>query len=334
MQSDHLIDKLASYLPTTWKPSAGQSVASTAAASRQSTIGRNQFNIIRPRSIPRYPDWQSAFSEDAMRRAWQPVRAKKGAANGESVLEFEQKLDRNLGTLRQTLLRGDYRPKPVKQILIPKRDDKWRPITLWTVRDRVAQRAVYNYLEPIWEARFLNCNHGYRTGFSTHTAAEAIQQAYADGMTWVWDADIKDCFGTMRDKTVVKRMREWRVPDPMQSLISDWLQTRIQNAWGKRKRVGTSQGGVISPLLCNLYLHSLDRAMQQRRWRLVRYADDLVVMAQSKRATLAAARHASHTLTQLSLEINSEKTSITHFEEGFAFVGWFFVRNEAYRIKK
>lgn len=281
-----------------------------------------------------YPDWRRAFSAESMHRAWLSVRANKGAAAGdETIAQFEQRLDHNLGRMRRELIDQTYHPQPVKQILVPKPDDRWRPITLWTIRDRIAQRAVYNYLEPLWETQFLPCSHGFRTGFSTQTAANAIQDARKRGLTWVFDADIKDCFGSMNDRVIHKRLQAWQTPAAIQRLISAWLQAQIHNAWRGRTTAGTSQGGVISPLLCNLYLHSLDSAMHKRNWQIIRYADDFVVCAASERALRSAQRHAEHTLKQLALQIHPQKTRVTTFERGFQFVGWFFIRDEMYKLK-
>ncbi|MCP4425332.1 MAG: hypothetical protein GY803_12625 [Chloroflexi bacterium] len=283
-----------------------------------------------------YGPWQAAYEIDALRRAWTVVRANKGGkgSDGQTVAEFEADLEKHLAELRQELLGQRYRPKPVKQILVPKKDMRWRPLTLWTIRDRVAQRATYNYLEPVFDRQFLPCSFGFRSGRSTKDAAEAVLQARQDGAYWVLDADIKDCFGQMRNKIVMKQLRRWRVPGPIGEMIRCWLHTRIGNAWRKDQTIaGTSQGSVISPLLCNMYLHPFDQAMQQRGITLVRYADDFLIMARRKAAVHTAQVWASANLKRVGLEMKSSKTRITNFDESFQFVGWFFVQNQMFRLK-
>lgn len=283
-----------------------------------------------------YGPWQSAYSVDALRRAWAVVRANQGGSgsDGETVAEFEAGLERNLADLHAQLVNHQYQPRPVKQILVPKANTNWRPLTLWTIRDRVAQRATYNYLEPVFDRQFLPCSFGFRNGRSTRDAAEAITQARKQGAFWILDADIQDCFGQMRSHIVLKQLGQWRVPAPIQQLVRQWLQTKIGNAWRPdQTTAGTSQGSALSPILCNLYLHSFDQAMQQRTITLVRYADDFVILAQHKTAVKWAQYWATANLKRVGLNMHPDKTRITNFEEGFQFVGWFFVREEKYQLK-
>lgn len=283
-----------------------------------------------------YGPWQSAYSIDALRRAWTTVRANKGGSGSDrqTLGEFERDLERHLQTLHQELVQQRYQPQPVKQILVPKGEAAWRPLTLWTIKDRVAQRATYNYLEPVFDRQFLSCSFGFRSGRSTQDAAEAILQARRGGVHWVLDADIKDCFGQMRSKWVLKQLARWRVPGPVSELVRRWLYTRIGNAWRPEQTVaGTSQGSVISPLLCNLYLHPFDQAMQQKGITLVRYADDFVILSRHKAAVVWAQQWAGLNLRRVGLEMNPHKTRITNFAAGFQFVGWFFVRDEMFKLK-
>lgn len=283
-----------------------------------------------------YGPWQSAFTVDALRRAWQPVRANKGGSgsDGQTISQFEAELEDNLERLHQELVNGRYQPHPVKQILVPKASTNWRPLTLWTIRDRVAQRATYNYLEPVFDRQFLPCSFGFRAGRSTQDAAEAIFQSHKRGAQWVLDADIEDCFGRMRNGIVLKQLSHWRVPSPVRELVQRWLQTKIGNAWrADQVEAGTSQGSALSPLLCNLYLHSFDKAMQQRGITLVRYADDFVILGQHKAAVRWAQTWAAANLRRVGLNMHPQKTRITNFSEGFQFVGWFFVGDEMYQLK-
>jgi RNA-directed DNA polymerase len=283
----------------------------------------------------RYPPWQSAFSRDALRRAWTAVRANRGTAgaDGATMARFEQELEANLRGLGRDLLDGSYRPHRVTQVLVPKGSDDWRPISLWAIRDRVAQRAAYNYLETPFESRFLPCSYGFRPGRTTETAAQAIDQARQAGSRWVLDADIKDCFGSMDNQRLQNLLVAWGVPEPMRRLVGRWLQAKVWNAWAGRREAGTSQGGVISPLLCNVYLHPFDEAMKRRGLVLVRYADDFVILARDEKAARRAQTQAANELNRLGLAIHPQKTRITTFEEGFQFVGWFFVRDKVYQLR-
>lgn len=312
-----------------------RAAVSTLHSTEQSPTASASLNRLARRANGRlvYPPWRSAFSKDALRRAWLAIEANGGGGQGESLAEFAAQADEQLAWLQADLLKSAYRPKSVKQVLVPKGSGGWRPITLWSIRDRVAQRAVYNYLEPVWEARFLNCSYGFRRGRSTKLAAEAISVAHEKGYHWVFDADIKDCFGSMQDARLLRLLADWQVPGPLQHLIASWLQARIHNAWRGRATAGTSQGGVLSPLLCNLYLHSFDRAIVNRGWELVRYADDFVVMVRRERELVSAEKHITHTLGQLGLNIHPTKTRKTSFDAGFQFVGWFFIRGERFRLK-
>lgn len=283
-----------------------------------------------------YGPWQMAYSVDALRRAWQPIRANKGGSgsDGQTVAQFEADLESNLERLHRELISGHYQPQPVKQILVPKASANWRPLTLWTIRDRVAQRATYNYLAPVFDRQFLPCSFGYRPGLSTQDAAEAIYTARKQGAHWVLDADIEDCFGQMRNNIVLKQLSRWRVPRPLQDLVERWLHTKIGNAWRPEQvAAGTSQGSALSPLLCNLYLHGFDKGMQQPGLTLVRYADDFVILAKRQASVRWAQMWAAANLRRVGLQMNPHKTRLTHFGEGFQFVGWFFVGEEMYQLK-
>lgn len=284
-----------------------------------------------------YGPWQSAFSQDALRRAWLAVRANKGrgGSDGETLSQFERYLEANLATLQEELLAQRYNPRRVTQVLVPKPSGGWRPLTLWAIRDRVVQRAVYDYLEPAFERRFLPCSFGYRPGLSTADAAQAVRAAHRAGARWVLDADIEDCFGQMQSRIVLERLQRWLVPGPIRELIRRWLQAGVWNAWaGSGREAGTSQGGVISPLLCNLYLHPFDQQLSEERglW-LVRYADDFICLATDEKGIQRARRKAERSLRSAGLRLHPHKTRVTTFDEGFQFVGWFFVRDEIYQLK-
>jgi retron-type reverse transcriptase len=149
----------------------------------------------------------------------------------------------------------------------------------------------------------------------------------------VLDADIKDCFGSMKSGQLLTILAQWQVPEPACRLIERWLAAKVWNGWAGRREAGTSQGGVISPLLCNVYLHPFDVALQERGLTLIRYADDFVILARTERAVRQAHERAAAQLQRLGLELHPQKTRVTRFDEGFQFVGWFFVRDEMYSLR-
>jgi len=277
----------------------------------------------RPREHP-------AFTEEALRRAWRQIRANGGGpgVDGVDIAAFEADLEAQLASLRQELTQGTYRPRGVRRVLVPKPGEGLRPLAIWALRDRVAQRAVYDYLEPLFEPGFLDCSHGFRPGRSVETAVADVLAARDQGLHWVLDTDIKDCFDSI-DPRLLMRMLKRRVKDRViLRLLKTWLRARILTVDGQMRAAGTAQGGVLSPLLCNVYLHPFDVALTQRGLRLVRYADDLVVLCRRRQEAIAAEEIARLALAPLGLELNPYKTRVVHFDQGFKFLGVFFLRNE------
>jgi len=271
-----------------------------------------------------------AFSRDALHRAWRQVRASGGGPgmDGESIRAFESDLEVKLAELGQELEKGTYRPRGVRRVFVPKPKGGLRPLAIWTLRDRVAQRAVYNYLEPTFESQFLDCSHGFRPGRSVQTAVDAVLTGRDAGLRWVLDADIKDCFDDIRPDLLMRLVRQQVRDKVILRLLTAWLQARILNARGQARAAGTAQGGVLSPLLCNVYLHPFDEALTGQGLRLVRYADDLVVLCRRRREAQAARQVVQRQLGRLHLKLNPHKTQVVHFDEGFKFLGVFFLRNE------
>ena len=143
----------------------------------------------------RRPPHHPAFTPDAMHRAWRRVRVNGGGAgvDGVSIAAFEKDLENQLESLRQELATSTYRPRVVRRVFVPKPNEGLRPLAIWALRDRVAQRAMYDYLEPFFEPEFLGGSHGVRPGRSVDTPVHAVLSASDVGRRWVWDVDIKDC---------------------------------------------------------------------------------------------------------------------------------------------
>ena len=201
--------------------------------------------------------------------------------DGVSIRRFEAELDRHLAELQAELLTGDYRPRKVQRMLMPKPRGDWRKLAIWTLRDRIAQRAVHDFLEPRFERLFLDCSYGFRPGRGVRQAVEAIYQAREANRRWVADADIRDCFGSIETGRLMRIVRA-RVSEPeVVTLIELWLRAKVFNARrGMPATAGVTQGGVISPMLANQYLHHYDERVlaQLPAGRRVRCADDFGIL--------------------------------------------------------
>lgn len=293
-----------------------------------------------------YALYDRVCREDVLEAAWKHV-GKKGKASGidgvraEDIFAQEDGVKRFLSDLREELTSRSYRPQGVKRVYIPKADGSKRPLGIPTLKDRVVQMAVVLILEPIFEADFLDCSHGFRPGRKAHDALEEIRANLKEGRICIYDADMKSYFDTIPHDKLMACLRMRVVDRSVLDLIRGWLRAPIieideqsgkQKPPGKSSGKGTPQGGVISPLLANVYLHWFDKMFNRkdgpRHWanaRLVRYADDFVILAryQGYRIDEWIGRQLED---WLGLKINREKTKVVDLRKGQSldFLGFTF----------
>lgn len=270
-----------------------------------------------------------AIAEPAnLARAWTKVRSNAGAAgiDGQSIAAFAADEERQLTSLRRRLLSAErYVPPPVRRVDIPKSDGRLRPLGIPTVADRVVQQATVQVMGPLFEQRFLPCSFGYRPHRGAQKAVRWVREAIRRGDRWVAEFDIVGFFDNLRHSRLLREVAEV-VDDPeVLGLVRRWLKAGVLTDAGLEARVaGTPQGGVISPLLANIYLHRLDEEVRAAGFRLIRYADDFVVLTDRRWKAEAADRLVRTILADIGLEAADAKSGVHKVADGFEFLGFTF----------
>lgn len=262
-----------------------------------------------------------------MRLAFKTVKQNRGAAGIDkvSVQMFAANLDANLDSLMRDLKKGNFQPKPLRRVWIPKdaKGKKLRPLGIPAVRDRVAQEVIRRLLEPIFEPLFHDCSFGFRPGRSCHHAIERVLAYHKDGYRVTLDADIAGFFDNIPHKLIVDAVAEEVADGNILRLVKKFLRAGVmENGVFKPTTIGTPQGGVVSPLLANIVLNRLDWRLAEAGYRFVRYADDFVVVCQTRQQAEQALNLVEEIMTDLELKLSPEKTKVASYGKGYEFLGF------------
>jgi len=261
-----------------------------------------------------------------LRRAWEKVKANKGSGgvDGMTIGRFDANREHYLEVLHKRLKDGSYRPRPVKRVEIEKPGSRAkRPLGIPTVMDRVCQQAVVQLLEPIFEPTFSEMSFGFRPGRSAHQALRRVW-GHLGQAEWVVDADIADFYGTLSHELLIDLVAERVADGRVLQLLGQMLKAGVlRDGVYESTIAGTPQGGVVSPLLSNIYLHVFDERMAQAGVALTRYADDWVAICHSRAEAERALASARAVLEgELTLQVHPDKTRIVHVTQGFEFLGY------------
>lgn len=275
------------------------------------------------------------YRKESLRAAWEHVRERGGCAGIDkmSIERFAKRADKRIERLSEQLREGRYEAWPVKRVWIPKGGGQLRPLGVPTIIDRVVQTSLRNTIEPIFERKFDDSSYGFRPGRGCKDALREVVRRLKAGQRWVVDVDIEQCFDSIDRERLMDLIAEEIADGSILSLIRQYLEQDVMDGVKRwRPEAGTPQGAVISPLLANIYLHSVDVAMKSEGYAMVRYADDMVVMCTSRVEADQALERLHELLTERGLRLHPVKTRVVDATErpGFEFLGYQFFGNSRY----
>ena len=291
-----------------------------------------------PRRRKWYSLYDKVFALKNLRQAWEKVEANGGAAgcDGQTIAQFAADAETHLQQLHEELREKRYRPRPVKRVEIPKPGGGMRQLGIPCVRDRVVQQALLQVLSPIFEPLFSECCHGFRPGRGCQSALQVVDRALETGHEWFVDADIVQFFDTVDHELVLDGVHEEIADGSVLRLIRAFLESGVLVEPGEVEptELGTPQGGPLSPLLANIYLHPLDQALAEAGFVVVRYADDFVIFTKTRQRAEQALEVVRVTMKRLKLRLHPEKTHIGTPDQGFDFLGYRYFRDQRERLQK
>ena len=258
---------------------------------------------------------ERVVTRENLEAAVKAVKRNKGAAgiDGMTVFEIEEHIQDFYIPLRNKLLDGSYKPQPVKRVEIPKPNGEKRKLGIPCVRDRVIQQAIRQVIEPMIDPHFMENSHGFRPGKGTHSALKQCVNYYEQGYRVVVDCDLKQCFDTLNHDKLIYYLEQYIQNKILIKIIRKFLLAGVIDLSGEfvESKTGAPQGGVLSPLLSNVYLHELDKELTKRGHRFVRYADDFVIYVKTKRAGERVMESITNYIEKdLKLIVNQEKSEV------------------------
>lgn len=273
--------------------------------------------------------YERIFSSSNVKSAWKRVKSNKGAAGVDSVsIEAFPGLFRDQwGNIRESLLNGTYKPLPVKRVEIPKATGGTRPLGIPTVLDRLIQQAIAQELVPIFDPDFSDHSYGFRPGRSAQDAVRKVQEYIKEGYRWAVDMDLEKFFDTVNHDALMQRVARKVRDKRVLKLIGKYLRAGVMiNGRLQQTRKGVPQGGPLSPLLANIMLDDLDKELERRGHRFVRYADDFIILVKSQSAGVRVMASVKHFIEgKLKLKVNEAKSRVAKTDQtnflGFTFKG-------------
>lgn len=285
--------------------------------------------------------WDKTYAPANLDRAFGKVWRNGGSAgaDAQTVAHFAGQAQAELAGLGAQMREGKYRPQPVRRAWIPKPGSKeQRPLGIPAVRDRVVQAALRHVLEPIFETEFAEQSYGFRPGRGAKDALRRVDTLLKTGHDWVVDADLKSYFDTIPHERLLALVKARVADGPVVALVESFLRAGVLEegkGWQPTER-GTPQGGVISPLLANLYLDPFDHQMARAGWELVRYADDFIILCRSQAEAQTALSQVRAWMNEAGLSLHPEKTRLVNAAQpgGFDFLGYHFERGRKWPREK